>query len=132
MNYAVIDRTSKIVVNNIEWDGQSFLDPIIIDNHDLVPWDSTVKGYPVSPGYTYDEVNKLFIAPKPNEYPSWVFDYDTAFWKPPIPEPNDGKIYIWNESIVNWESELDLTTQSENNTISPDQQLQNIISGITT
>jgi hypothetical protein len=131
MNYAVIEKTTKVVINNIEWDGQSFLDQSIIDNYDLVPWDETTKGYPVSPGYTYDDDKKVFIIPKPEDYPSWVFDHETAFWQPPIPEPNDGKIYIWNESIVNWESELDLKTTQENS-LTPDQQLQNIISGITT
>lgn len=52
-------------------------------------------------GYTYDETLDAFIPPKP--YPSWVLNETTLDWKPPIPEPNDDKIYNWNEETVSWD-----------------------------
>ena len=35
-------------------------------------------------------------------YPSWVGDIDTMSWQPPVPYPQDGKYYQWDESIINW------------------------------
>jgi len=35
-------------------------------------------------------------------YPSWVGDIDTMSWQPPIPYPQDGKYYQWDESTINW------------------------------
>lgn len=50
-------------------------------------------------GYTYDENADVFISPQP--YPSWTLDsnYD---WQPPIPYPNDGKQYVWDENTESW------------------------------
>ena len=58
-------------------------------------------------GYTYDKKRDAFIPPK--EYPSWSLNEQTCLWEPPIPYPNDGKIYTWDEENKNWVS-LDLTT----------------------
>jgi len=52
-------------------------------------------------GYTYDQARDAFIAPKP--FDSWVLDESSCRWFPPIPYPNDGKRYFWNEDIKNWE-----------------------------
>ena len=50
-------------------------------------------------GFTYDPVKDGFIAPQP--YPSWQLA-DNCTWWPPIPMPNDGKIYIWDEPTTSW------------------------------
>jgi hypothetical protein len=51
-------------------------------------------------GYTYDEQRDAFIPPKP--YASWVLNEEICQWKPPVPNPMDGKHYMWNESTVSW------------------------------
>jgi hypothetical protein len=51
-------------------------------------------------GYTYDEQKDAFIPPKP--YESWILDEETCLWEPPIPQPNDGNIYDWNENNQEW------------------------------
>jgi len=48
-------------------------------------------------GYTYDEVNDVFVAPQP--YSSWTLDENND-WQPPTPKP-DGD-YIWNEEELVW------------------------------
>jgi len=58
------------------------------------------KNYP-GHGFQYDESRDAFIPPK--EYNSWSLNEETCLWQPPIQKPNDGKKYIWNENIVNWE-----------------------------
>jgi hypothetical protein len=52
-------------------------------------------------GYTYDSVNDVFYAPQP--YPSWILNNTTWLWESPVSYPKDGKVYKWNESIINWE-----------------------------
>lgn len=51
-------------------------------------------------GYTYDSVNDVFYAPKP--YPSWVIGAPSWIWQPPIPYPDDGKSYNWDEETQSW------------------------------
>ena len=51
-------------------------------------------------GFTYDKVRDAFIPPKP--FPSWVLNEDTCLWDAPIPYPQDGKRYQWDEAALNW------------------------------
>jgi hypothetical protein len=52
-------------------------------------------------GFTWDEARDAFIPPKP--YPSWTLVESTCQWEAPVPRPDDGKFYIWNEDLLNWE-----------------------------
>jgi hypothetical protein len=52
-------------------------------------------------GYYYDSIRDAFIPPKP--FPSWTLNEDSCLWQSPIPYPNDGKMYQWNEETSNWE-----------------------------
>lgn len=52
-------------------------------------------------GYTYDKDRDAFIPPQP--YPSWVLNEQTCNWDSPIPYPNDGSIYSWNEETQVWD-----------------------------
>ena len=52
-------------------------------------------------GYTYDTTKDAFIPPQP--FNSWTLNEDTCFWDSPVPYPEDGKLYKWNEELVNWE-----------------------------
>lgn len=51
-------------------------------------------------GYVYDKTLDAFIPPKP--YESWVLDEATYSWVSPIPHPNDGGMYTWDESDGDW------------------------------
>ena len=52
-------------------------------------------------GYTYDSTIDAFIPPQP--FNSWTLNEDTCLWDSPVPYPTDGKLYKWNEEILNWE-----------------------------
>ena len=52
-------------------------------------------------GYTYDEQRDAFIPPKP--FPSWTLDEFSCLWQSPIPYPNDGNMYEWNEDTLSWD-----------------------------
>ena len=49
-------------------------------------------------GYFYDEVNDVFISPKP--YLSWSLD-NNFDWQAPVVKPSEG-IWTWNESNLTW------------------------------
>ena len=51
-------------------------------------------------GFTYDPVRDAFIPPKP--YNSWLLNEDTCLWESPVPCPDDGKMYTWNEEQLSW------------------------------
>lgn len=51
-------------------------------------------------GMVYDPVRDAFYTRKP--YPSWVLNEDTCLWDAPIPMPQDGKRYSWDEASLNW------------------------------
>jgi hypothetical protein len=51
-------------------------------------------------GFTYDPTLNAFIPPQP--YPSWLLNTNSCQWEAPVPLPDDGKVYIWDESIINW------------------------------
>lgn len=51
-------------------------------------------------GSTYSEELDAFIAPKP--FNSWILNEETAQWEAPIPYPNDGIIYDWDEAALDW------------------------------
>lgn len=52
-------------------------------------------------GYVYNEELDAFIPPR--VFPSYLFDEETCNWVPPIPLPNDGKVYAWNETTLSWD-----------------------------
>ena len=52
-------------------------------------------------GYTYDSTIDAFIPPQP--FNSWTLNEDTCLWDSPVAYPTDGKLYKWNEEILNWE-----------------------------
>jgi hypothetical protein len=54
-------------------------------------------------GYTFDEDRDAFIPPKPKDLDSWVLNEDSCLWEAPIPYPDDGQNYEWNEETQSWD-----------------------------
>jgi hypothetical protein len=52
-------------------------------------------------GYAYDAGREAFIPPAP--YASWVLNETTCWFEAPVPMPDDGKAYAWNEETQGWE-----------------------------
>jgi len=63
-------------------------------------YNATFRKHYAGIGYTYDDVLDAFIPPKP--YPSWLLNTETCNWEAPVPYPNDGKSYYWDEEIQQW------------------------------
>jgi hypothetical protein len=86
----VIVATQEFIDTNAEGDPANWIETSI---------DGSFRKQYAGIGYTYDAQADVFISPQP--YPSWVLDanYD---WVAPVPYPEDGKCYEWDESIINW------------------------------
>jgi len=52
-------------------------------------------------GFKYDQTRDAFIEPKP--YNSWTLNETTCRWESPVPYPNDGESYNWNEQNQTWD-----------------------------
>jgi hypothetical protein len=37
-----------------------------------------------------------------NPYNSWLLNEETCCWEAPVPYPQDGNLYIWNEETLSW------------------------------
>jgi len=61
-------------------------------------YNNNIRGTYAGIGYEYNEAEDIFITPQP--YPSWV--RSGSFWNAPIPMPEDGKMYSWDEEAGNW------------------------------
>lgn len=61
-------------------------------------YNSNIRGIYAGVGFSYNPQEDIFIAPQP--YPSWV--RNGSLWEAPVPYPNDGKKYIWDETSTSW------------------------------
>ena len=91
MEFAKIENA---IVINVEVATQEFIDTL----------DGTYVGTPsngtyAGKGFTYDAINKVFIAPKPFE--SWKLN-DKFQWIAPKTMPTDDNKYYWNEANLKW------------------------------
>lgn len=55
-------------------------------------------------GFTYDEQRDAFIPPQP--YASWVVNENTCLWDAPVPYPDNGERYQWDEDQGQWTPDL--------------------------
>jgi hypothetical protein len=51
-------------------------------------------------GFFYDDARDAFLEVQP--FSSWVLNEDTCKWEPPVPYPDDGGRYGWDEDTVSW------------------------------
>lgn len=59
-----------------------------------------LRGNYAGVGYVYDSINDVFYCPKPHN--SWKLNTTTWLWEAPIPRPEDGNDYLWDETTINW------------------------------
>ena len=95
-----VEVEAKGIVFLTEWSGG-------YTNWKQTSYNGTMRKNYAGVGYTYDSVRDAFIPPQP--YASWVLDEQTCQWNPPIPYPNDGNNYVWDEDIKQWKT-LDIST----------------------
>jgi hypothetical protein len=88
--------------NEVEQKGIDFCKTLFGQDTDWVQtsYNSNFRKNYASFGGTYDPIKDAFIPTKP--MPSWILDELVCQWVAPVPYPDDGKRYKWDESIINW------------------------------
>jgi hypothetical protein len=104
----VVNNNELLDENGIEQEekGISFCRSLLGGNWIQTSYNAKFRKNYAGVDYTYDSVLDAFIPPKP--FNSWLLNTDTCQWYPPVPYPDDGKNYMWNESIINW---IEIQTQ---------------------
>jgi len=57
-------------------------------------------GYTLDTTFVENGVTGVFYAPQP--YPSWVLNTQTYWWEAPVPMPQTGGPYSWDEATQSW------------------------------
>lgn len=86
--------------NESESIGQEFCHNLYNGRWVQTSYNNKIRKYYAQPGMIYREDLDVFM--RPNFYPSWNFSDKTKDWEPPIPRPQDGLMYEWDESIGDW------------------------------
>jgi len=81
--------------------GAAFCERLLGGTWKQTSYNGTMRKRYAGIGFTYNEDLDAFVPPK--RYPSWVLNNTTADWEAPIPLPDDGKTYDWNESTGSWD-----------------------------
>lgn len=63
-------------------------------------YNSNFRNVFAGPGCIYNEKLDVFTGKQP--FPSFTFNEETLKWEAPIPKPDDGKLYVWDEELGNW------------------------------
>jgi len=81
--------------------GQAFIRDVLgLDGEWIqTSYNSKFRAHYAGIGFTWDAENQVFYAPQP--YPSWHLDANWN-WEAPVPYPNDGKEYYWDEEKQEW------------------------------
>jgi hypothetical protein len=101
----VLDNTFMLDKDGVEQEhiGQEFLAKLHGYNPlDLVQcsYNRNFRVWYPGPGFTYNEELDAFLPPK--YFESWILDENLFYWVAPVPYPQDGNKYDWDETSVNW------------------------------
>jgi hypothetical protein len=109
-HYAFLDENNivtEVIVGRDEWevvdkikDWERYYGAITGQECKRTSYNGNIRKNYAGIGYTYDWDRDAFIPPKP--YPSWILNEDTCRWEAPIPYPNDGVMYSWDEEAGDW------------------------------
>lgn len=87
--------------NEIEAIGVAFCKNLLGGNWVQTSYNANMRKNYASVGYTYRSDIDAFIPPQP--FPSWLLNIETAQWEPPIPIPQERKLFRWNEEAQRWD-----------------------------
>ena len=93
-------QTSYNTYGNVHYAPSPPADPMTPDGGTPLRANYAGIGYTYDSSYTVNGVVGVFYAPQP--FPSWTLNTSTFLWEAPVPYPNDGKIYYWDEATQSW------------------------------
>lgn len=96
------EDTADAEGNEVDSIGEAFCNNLLGGTWKRTSYNGNYRVRLADTGYTFDADRDAFIAPKPSSHPSWVLNDSTTEWEPPIPRPDDGKGYCWDEDTTSW------------------------------
>jgi hypothetical protein len=109
-HYALLDENNivtEVITGRDEWevvgqikDWERYYGAIRGQECKRTSYNGNIRKNFAGVGYTYDEDRDAFIPLRP--YDSWVLDEETCQWEAPIPYPEDGVMYEWDEEATDW------------------------------
>jgi hypothetical protein len=98
----VVSNTDTADANGVEQEsiGAAFCERVLGGTWKQTSYNGNMRKNYAGIGFTYQADIDAFVPPQP--YPSWVLNPNTAKWEAPIPYPNDGKHYVWDEQTQSW------------------------------
>lgn len=97
IKFAELDNNNKVINIIVATDASISTLPGVFVKVDLV---NNASRRDAHIGGEYNSLQDKFIAPKP--YPSWSLNEDTLEWDAPVAKPDNGSIYMWDESTTSW------------------------------
>jgi hypothetical protein len=85
--------------NEVESIGAEFCRNLLGGNWKQTSYNANFRKNYAGIGYAYRADIDAFVAPQP--YKSWVLDAN-AQWQAPVPMPQDGQMYAWDEATESW------------------------------
>ena len=89
-----------VIPDEFESNGENWCRSLLGGNWKQTSYNGTIRKNYAGIGFKYDVTLDAFIAPKP--YPSWFLNEETCRWEAPVPYPNDGQLYSWDETTKSW------------------------------
>jgi hypothetical protein len=101
LRVVVVDNKDTADANGVEKEhiGAAYLERLLGGTWKQTSYNANIRKHYAGVGYTYDTALDAFVPPQP--YPSWTLDADCN-WQAPVPMPNDGQMYSWDEAAGNW------------------------------
>jgi hypothetical protein len=101
LRVVVVDNKDTADAQGVEKEhiGAAYLERLLGGTWKQTSYNGNLRKNYAGAGYTYNADIDAFVAPKP--FPSWTLDAD-AQWQPPVPMPQDDKMYSWDEAAQAW------------------------------
>ena len=107
-HYAYLDDNNIVVAVTVGKDETELIDGLDTETYyaqgtpytvKRTSYNGNIRKQYAGIGYSYDPIADVFIAPQP--FSSWSLNEDHD-WVAPIPYPEDGLKYWWNEDDQDW------------------------------
>jgi hypothetical protein len=101
LRVVVVDNKDTADAQGVEKEhiGAAYLERLLGGTWVQTSYSGKLRKHYAGIGYTYDTALDAFVPPQP--YPSWTLD-DDCNWQAPVPMPDDGEMYSWDEEAGNW------------------------------
>jgi hypothetical protein len=99
----IVVHNNELLDNGVESEakGIAFCQLLFGGNWVQTSYNGNIRKNYAGIGFTYDANRDAFIAPKPFDF--WILNEDTCKWEAPVPYPQDGNKYTWNEETLFWD-----------------------------